>query len=94
MQLPDWPKLGLDNQTLEELYRRGRRYVATRMSVELQEDAVQDGMCLVLKIAASPPDGYPTDRKLKLDYLTRALQNEALRRVTRKSPPDTNIPTD
>ena len=94
MRLPDWPKRGLTTETLEELYRRGRQYVATRMPVELREDAVQDGMCEVLKEVTQPHDNYPDDPAGRLDYLTKTLYNEALKRVTRKSPPDTNIPTD
>jgi len=64
------------------------------MPVELQEDAVQDGMCEVLKEVMQPHDNYPHDPAGRLDYLTKTLYNEALKRVTRKNPPDTNIPTD
>jgi len=87
-----WITLGLTTEVLTELYRRGRAYAVARIGQEHQEDAVQDGMCRVLAIASDPPDNYPTDLNERLDYLTKALYNEAMKRVTRKTPPDTNIP--
>ena len=87
-----WAELGLTAEVLATLYRRGRQYAATHIGLEHQEDAVQDGMWEVLKVVACPPDNYPGDPKDRLDYLTKALYNEAMKRITRKTPPDTNIP--
>ena len=92
MNETSWAALGLTTEVLTELYRRGRAYAAARIGQEHQEDAVQDGMCRVLAIASDPPGNYPADPKERLDYLTKALYNAAMKRVTRKTPPDTNIP--
>ena len=89
-----WAALGLTTEVLTELYRRGRNYAATRIPLEHQDDAVQDGMYRVLAIASDPPDDYPEDPQKRLNYLTIALCNEAMKRVTRKTPSDTSIPVE
>ena len=91
MQNPNWPALGLTDELIEELYRRGRAYVAQYIAPSHREDAVQDGMCDVLKAAMN---GCPADSEERLKYLTKTLFNAAMKRVTRKTPPDTNIPTE
>lgn len=89
MDNPNWPALGLTDSVITELYRRGREYAGRRIVPEYRDDAVQDGMCEVLKVVANPPANYPADPKERLDYLTKALYNEAMKRTTRKTPPDT-----
>ena len=89
-----WAELGLTSEVLAELYRRGRRYAAKRIGLEHQEDAVQDGMFEVLRVAACPPDNYPEDPEDRLKYLTAVLCNESMKFVTRRCPPDPEIPTD
>ena len=89
-----WAELGLTDEVLAELYRRGRRYAANRIGIEHREDAVQDGMRQVLIKVACPPDDYPEDPEKRLNYLTVVLCNEAMRRITRRTSPDTNIPID
>ena len=92
MKEKSWPELGLTDEVLNELYRRGRDYAARRISPEYRDDAVQDGMCEVLKMVANPLPNYPDDPEGRLKYLTKILCREALKRVTRRIPPDTNIP--
>lgn len=87
-----WATLGLTTEVLTELYRRGREYAAARIKQEHREDAMQDGMCRILAIASNPPNNYPKDPEERLKYLTKVLYNAAMKRVTRKTPPDTNIP--
>ena len=89
-----WAELGLTDEVLAELYRRGRQYAANRIGFEHREDAVQDGMCRVLLVAACPPDDYPEDPTKRLNYLTTVLCNESMRLITRRTPLDTNIPRD
>ena len=91
MNEKSWAELGLTDSVIEELYRRGRDYAANCIAPGYREDAVQDGMCEVLK-EVTPPTNCPADPKERLDYLARALYNEAMKRTTRKTPPDTNIP--
>ena len=85
----DWAPLGLTDSVIEELYRRGREYAERRIKPGYREDAVQDGMCEVLKAVLN---GCPKDPEERLKYLTKTLFNAAMKRVTRKTPPDTNIP--
>ena len=92
MNETSWTALGLTTEVLTELYRRGREYAGRRIAPGYREDAIQDGMCEVLKVVADPPDNYPADPEARLDYLTKTLYNEAMKRVTRRTPPDTNIP--
>ena len=92
MNEKSWAELGLTDDVLEELYRRGREYAANRIASGYRDDAVQDGMCEVLKMVANPLDNYPDDPEGRLKYLTKILCREALKRVTRRTPPDTNIP--
>jgi hypothetical protein len=87
-----WAERGLTDDVLAELYRRGREYAANRIAPGYREDAVQDGMFEVLKVVLHPPENYPADPPGQLVYLTKALYNEAMKRVTRKTPADTNIP--
>ena len=89
MDNPNWPALGLTDSVITELYRRGRDYAERRIGPAHRDDAVQDGMCEVLKVVANPPVNYPTDPTERLDYLTKALYNSAMKRITRKTPPDT-----
>ena len=89
MQNPNWPALGLTDELIEELYRRGRAYAAQYIAPGHRDDAVQDGMCDVLKVVMN---GCPVDPEERLKYLTKTLFNAAMKRVTRKTPPDTNIP--
>ena len=72
-----WAALGLTEPVLAELYRRGRKYAAARISEVHREDAVQNGMCRVLCVVADPPKSLPQDPDGRLNYLTRCL-NEAI----------------
>ena len=85
--------MGLTDEVLEELYRRGREYAARRMVSEHCEDAVQHGMLEVLKVVSHPPDNYPESPEDRLGYLTKALNHESKKWITRKLSPDTNIPS-
>lgn len=87
-----WTELGLTDSTIEELYRRGREYAARRMVSEHREDAVQYGMCEVLREVLNPRENYPEGPAEQLDYLTKALHRESMKWITRKLAPDTNIP--
>jgi hypothetical protein len=87
-----WAELGLTDSVIEELYRRGREYAANCIAPGYREDAVQDGMCEVLKEVTSPSPNCPADSEERLKYLTKTLYNAAMKRITRKTPPDTNIP--
>ena len=89
-----WRERGLTDDVLAELYRRGRKYASARITREHQEDAVQDGMCRVLVVASDPPSDYPEDPLKRLNYLTTVLCNEAMRLISRKLPPDCDIPTE
>ena len=88
-----WAELGLTPTVLEELYRRGRKHAEVRIVPQHREDAVQHGMCCVLRIVDSQPDNYPEEPDARLNYLTVALTRESMRYVSRKLCPDTNIPT-
>ena len=88
-----WNLLGLTEPVIDELYRRGRKYAEDRIVQQHREDAVQHGMCCVLRIVDSQPDNYPETAELRLNYLSVALFREAMRYVSRKLSPDTNIPT-
>ena len=87
-----WSRLGLTDDVIRELYRRVGIYAESRIVPQHREDAVQHGMMLVLEVAAHPPKTYPTGASARLDYLTTVLNNEAMKFVTRKLIPDTNIP--
>ena len=89
-----WAELGLTTDVLDELYRRGRQYAEKRIGPEHREDAVQDGMYEVLQEVLFPSENYPDDPEERLKYLTTVLFNEAMKRVTRRAPSDTNIPID
>lgn len=88
-----WSQLGLTDDAIRELYRRGRRFAESRIVAQHREDAIQHGMILVLGIALHPPKAYPATAEERLDYLTVALNREAMKFVTRTLTPDTNIPT-
>jgi hypothetical protein len=77
---------------IAELYRRGREYAGRRIVPAYRDDAIQDGMLEVLRVVVDPPENYPKDPEDRLDYLTQALYNEATKRITRKTPHETNIP--
>ena len=84
--------MGLTESVIEELYRRGREYAEATIGIEHRDDAVQHGMCCVLRIVDSQPENYPDTQELRLNYLSKALCREAARFVSRKLSPDTNIP--
>lgn len=85
--------MGLTDDVIEELYRRGRTHAEQRIVQQHREDAVQFGMSCVLRIVDSKPQNYPDGQKERLNYLTRALCRESMRYVSRKLSPDTNIPS-
>ena len=87
-----WSLLGLTESVIEELYRRGRGYAEATIGIEHRDDAVQHGMCCVLRIVDSQPENYPDTPELRLNYLSKALCREATRYVSRKLCHDTNIP--
>ena len=92
MNETSWAALGLTTEVLTELYRRGKEYAERRIKPGYREDAIQDGMLEVLKEVASPSQNYPANSEERLKYLTKTLYNAAMKHVTRKTPPDTNIP--
>ena len=87
-----WAALGLTDEVLTELYRRGRQHAARCVGLEHREDAVQDGMCEVLRVVQCRPCNYPADPEERLKYLTTVLCNYSMKCFTRRSPADTNIP--
>ena len=87
-----WSRLGLTDDVIRELYRRGNEYALKRVAPGHREDAVQYGLIRVLKVAARPPKNYPAGTTERLDYLTTTLQREMMKFVTRELSPDTNIP--
>jgi len=88
-----WIGLGLTDDVLEELYRRGREYAERRIVLQHREDAVQHGMCQILKAVRDPTENYPDTPEERLKYLTKTLYREIMHFVSRKLSPDTNIPT-
>ena len=88
-----WSELGLTDEVIQELYRRGDEYALARIVFAHREDAVQHGMCRVLQLVRDPTENYPDDPEERLKYLTKTLYRETMHFVTRKLPPDTNIPT-
>lgn len=87
-----WIGLGLTDDVIEELYRRGREYAERRIVLAHREDAIQHGMCRVLELVRDPTQNYPDDPEGRLKYLTKTLYRESMHFVTRKLSPDTNIP--
>lgn len=88
-----WAELGLTDDVIRELYRRGREYAENTIVPDHREDAVQQGMCCILRIVDSQPENYPETAEERLNYLSVALCRESRRYVSRKLSPDTNIPT-
>ena len=84
--------MGLTDEVITELYRRARNYAEARIVFQHREDAVQHGMCEVLRVVTDPHENYPESPEDQLDYLTSALNHEMTKFVTRKLSPDTNIP--
>ena len=87
-----WPELGLTDDVITELYRRGRNYVEGRIVFAHREDAVQHAMCCLLNGLLDHTDNYPDDPEGRLKYLTKVMCRESLKFVSRKLRPDTNIP--
>jgi len=90
----DWAKLGLTDEVIEELYRRGRGYAARCIAHAHREDAVQEGMCRVLAVVLEPSEDYPEEPEARLNYLAAVLCNQCKKYVSRTLPQDTNIPID
>ena len=87
-----WTRLGLTDDVILELYRRGRDYAERRIVRQHREDAVQHGMCCMLRTLESHPPNYPESAEDRLKYLTKVLYRESMKFISRKLCPDTNNP--
>ena len=90
--MSNWTDLGLTDAVIDELYRRGRDYAEQRIASRHREDAVQHGMCCILRIVSNHPKNYPATPEERLKYLTKALYRESMRFISRQLCSDTNIP--
>lgn len=87
-----WPELGLTDDVITELYRRGRDYAERRIAFAHREDAVQHAMCCLLNGLLDHTDNYPETPEERLKYLTKVIYRESMKFISRKLCPDTNIP--
>lgn len=88
-----WVGLGLTDDVIEELYRRGRDYAERRIVFAHRDDALQHSMYQILKAVRDPTENYPDGPEERLKYLTKTLYREIMHFVSRTLSPDTNIPS-